>query len=443
MSDPLSNSEIQDVLSSIRRLVSEDRRAREMRTPEAAASEAVIGKLILTEAHRVEIVDETLSEVTGFHAEAALADPSAADMAGVSAQDNDSGIRPASVLADDLASLESTIAELEAAVADIGAEFEPDGSEAGPAKNDTVSRQLEDAFDDGFIVDIGGPVRVEPAADDALDEPVSGSAPAPTSAGRKEAETTAEGPADKSARAPDEIAFLRSAGGARRPDWQVISGGESASAAGAGLIGRLHLRPAADTEPVTDAANTEAAGTAGENTVADHTEAAGLADARAEDAETTRTEQAGTNAGADDETGLDVPIDPDVEVALAWEVMVATASSVAEETEAAESPEEPEPALAGQEAPVGIPADLETPLLSAAAGLGGAATDPTEEVEEDGVDLFASEDEAVIDMEMLRELIVQVLREELQGPLGERITRNVRKLVRQEIARALESSKFE
>ncbi len=37
----------------------------------------------------------------------------------------------------------------------------------------------------------------------------------------------------------------------------------------------------------------------------------------------------------------------------------------------------------------------------------------------------------------LRELIAQVVREELQGVLGERITRNVRKMVRREIYRAL------
>ena len=42
-----------------------------------------------------------------------------------------------------------------------------------------------------------------------------------------------------------------------------------------------------------------------------------------------------------------------------------------------------------------------------------------------------------IDEALLRELIRDVLREELQGDLGERITRNVRKLIRAELARAL------
>ncbi|MBY6088768.1 hypothetical protein [Maritimibacter alkaliphilus] len=42
-----------------------------------------------------------------------------------------------------------------------------------------------------------------------------------------------------------------------------------------------------------------------------------------------------------------------------------------------------------------------------------------------------------IDREELRELVSEIVRQELQGALGERITRNVRKLVRREIHRAL------
>jgi hypothetical protein len=48
-----------------------------------------------------------------------------------------------------------------------------------------------------------------------------------------------------------------------------------------------------------------------------------------------------------------------------------------------------------------------------------------------------------IDDEQLRALIAALLREELQGPLGERITRNIRKLVRREIERALAVRDFE
>ncbi|MBN2906346.1 MAG: hypothetical protein JXJ18_06540 [Rhodobacteraceae bacterium] len=48
-----------------------------------------------------------------------------------------------------------------------------------------------------------------------------------------------------------------------------------------------------------------------------------------------------------------------------------------------------------------------------------------------------SEETAILDEHMLRDLISDIVREELQGPLGERISRNVRKLVQREINRAL------
>lgn len=63
---------------------------------------------------------------------------------------------------------------------------------------------------------------------------------------------------------------------------------------------------------------------------------------------------------------------------------------------------------------------------------------------DDDADLAAYlEDESVIDEEALRDLVGQIVREELQGALGERITRNVRKLVRREIHRILSSQDFD
>lgn len=48
----------------------------------------------------------------------------------------------------------------------------------------------------------------------------------------------------------------------------------------------------------------------------------------------------------------------------------------------------------------------------------------------------ADEEPTLLDETGLRELVADIVREELQGGLGERITRNVRKLVRAEIQRA-------
>ena len=52
-------------------------------------------------------------------------------------------------------------------------------------------------------------------------------------------------------------------------------------------------------------------------------------------------------------------------------------------------------------------------------------------------------DELTFDEQVLRDVVRDLIREELQGALGERITRNVRKLVRAEIARAIATQDLE
>jgi len=54
------------------------------------------------------------------------------------------------------------------------------------------------------------------------------------------------------------------------------------------------------------------------------------------------------------------------------------------------------------------------------------------------IDAFLTAAGGSIDEEALRQLVVEIVRDELQGKLGERITRNVRKMVRREIHRALD-----
>ena len=53
------------------------------------------------------------------------------------------------------------------------------------------------------------------------------------------------------------------------------------------------------------------------------------------------------------------------------------------------------------------------------------------------------DDDTVLDEDTLREMIVDIVREELQGALGQRITRNVRKMVRREIRIALAAEDLE
>jgi cell pole-organizing protein PopZ len=68
--------------------------------------------------------------------------------------------------------------------------------------------------------------------------------------------------------------------------------------------------------------------------------------------------------------------------------------------------------------------------------------DAKDEVNANEAGLFGDE-ESVIDEETLRDMVSDIVRQELQGALGERITRNVRKLVRREINRVLASQDFE
>ena len=67
------------------------------------------------------------------------------------------------------------------------------------------------------------------------------------------------------------------------------------------------------------------------------------------------------------------------------------------------------------------------------------APDRDADAPDDEGNAFSIKDETVRDEEALRDLVAESVRQELMGPLGERITRNIRKLVRREIHRALNS----
>ena len=84
--------------------------------------------------------------------------------------------------------------------------------------------------------------------------------------------------------------------------------------------------------------------------------------------------------------------------------------------------------------------------------IGAAPDDMTLEAKEEaqdaadadeGLENFVTEDDAMLDEEALREMVSELVRQELQGTLGARITRNVRKLVRREIHRIMDSKDFD
>lgn len=72
-----------------------------------------------------------------------------------------------------------------------------------------------------------------------------------------------------------------------------------------------------------------------------------------------------------------------------------------------------------------------------------AEEDLSDDDDDDDLENFVTEDDAMLDEEALREMVSELVRQELQGTLGARITRNVRKLVRREIHRIMDSKDFD
>ena len=74
----------------------------------------------------------------------------------------------------------------------------------------------------------------------------------------------------------------------------------------------------------------------------------------------------------------------------------------------------------------------------------GSAAPRSGEVLAEGLELAARGQAApILDEEALRGVINHIVREELQGELGDRISRNLRKLIRREIGQMLEDKRAE
>ncbi|WP_417626762.1 hypothetical protein [Pararhodobacter aggregans] len=106
-----------------------------------------------------------------------------------------------------------------------------------------------------------------------------------------------------------------------------------------------------------------------------------------------------------------------------------------------------EPAMAA--APVAEPPAPVEPVPEAPAVTEALAAEPAADLADylhsaanDGDPALSGEEDTVLDEETLRLLVAQIVREELKGQLGERITQQVRKLVRAEIAKALDERSY-
>ena len=351
MSDSASRTDVEDVLSSVRRLVSSEvPRTRRPDLPKGP------GALVLTDAQRVE---KAVSK-------------------GRAAK-----------------SLEDRIAELEAAVSSREDEYEPDGSEDQSQHRpdrmvysrppDEAERdQAKDAALRLNRLSLVRPVtsRDEDAKDD---EPVTESPRvrfrhARQAAAQDEADDTSmaqEAPMaeDVSDTSPPESAELRPF---RNPD---------------DMVGRVHARMDGDElgPPPGPGHN-------------------GFSERLEPYESNPEVQEATTDASADTEPSDD----DDFEAAL---------SEALAKPEADVAPDEPDD---DADRP---PSDEDEPSYAA------PTVEPVGSLTEDALE--------GIDEELLRPLVAKLIREELQGELGERITRNVRKLVRREILRAINSSDFE
>ena len=120
------------------------------------------------------------------------------------------------------------------------------------------------------------------------------------------------------------------------------------------------------------------------------------------------------------------------------------AFKVPEESETVDSNDEPAPDAASEnesmqeaEAAVELDPAVQEPVTE-------MSDDPDMlEFDQNGDDVAYEGQDFVVDEEALRALVVEIVHQELQGKMGERITRNVRNLVRREIHRALTSQELE
>lgn len=381
MSDPATNSEIEDVLSSIRRLVSG-----ETRKAPALAVEAEKDKLVLTPALRVEpkqearpVADEPVAEDTA-EVPLTLMDP-IEEPAQVETPAGDSAFAGRS-------ELEAKIAELEALISGQSSDWEPD-------EGDEQATALPLRADEEPDVAEGDDDGAEEAQDWQSEETAAWADPA-EDVQVEEPEADEQAEADESFSAEQ---FWSEDDGAADPQED---------------------HTAEDDEDY-DAAEDVAA--EGDETVDEWS----VEEDQSDDAEAWTTEEDAVEDA--DEWAAEESVDDhqfDAEDSAPVEEAASAISLVKAVVQNADP--EPEEMDESRDEPV---ATTQTEHHD----------DAGEEFEDDvfADHLFADDDSPILDEEMLREMVAEIVRQELQGALGERVTRNVRKLVRREIHRALAS----
>ncbi len=497
MPDPVSKVEIEDVLSSIRRLVSEEPHPARRRAEVSEAKD----RLVLTPAQRVgDSDDEEETVANGTDPEAAEADnssvihltnpvateesepaePDTAEFEEAEAEVSEAEAAEVETIEPETAeaapeaantdavvptlSLEDRIAGLEAALVRAGGTWEPDGSEDG-SSDETRPLSADANYD--FLADWEREAAAAAMADleSHGDEAVSDAEPENASMDEAEAVDTSpflltEDPvepeaaaaeadgaqeASETAEAEEVSIFAESTEETEDLATQEEAPEETAEETAevdedlVALADEPDEAPEAETSEADDQIDIVASidrflAEAEEKEAA---EAAAETEAAADVDDSAKAE---ANEAADEELATPAPehdAEPEADEAPEPEIAFFTARTGAKAERPAPEPVEEEPAADWE--------DFEdTDSFGDYSGADETVESFAEETDDFDDDLPDAQDdsvlageEAVLDEEALREMVAELVREELQGVLGERITRNVRRLIRREIERAL------
>ena len=402
MSEPVKHSEIEDVLSSIRRLVSE--KDRKPTGTDDHKSQASLDRLVLTDALRVPEPKEAPQEDDASVAEA---------------QDDSADTADASLETSDAEAPLETVDHFEFSPRKpVGPQsvghFGDDTIVKEPVE-DVAKEKAKDKTDDAAataeITDVsalaGRAAEAAPTAPDPKSEDEDSDTGAAAEAEDAPAEDTAE---DHGERPMFEGIAAKMAEQHDAP-WRDP---ETTLYEAAGITSEDEVADAADALPAESADSAPEPGAVAEDSVAEEApedirplteKIAALEEVIGQ----TDDQWEPDDPGADDYAGTEVET-------LEWEDNA-----------------EDEP-----DADADIPMFRHTVLKDAdeIAEPTGQGTDVVVEAAPDAVP-DTTEAEETLDEAALRQLVSDIVREELQGVLGERITRNVRKLVRREIQRAL------
>ncbi len=461
MSDPVTNAEIEDVLSSIRRLVSEDPASLDR----AHKRPSTVEKLVLTDALRVVEPagddDEALSdaEETAELPPLSLGDEDRLDAPETeseenaeSAEDEALELRLAEVMKDSFDSGDVTDPEAAfwsdgEAAADTGetdddtdaliASLREDGGETEvpeevaevevpePAHEEEKTAVAEDH--PGFSEDAVAALYAEPEPEA---EPEHAEEPQEEIAAEPEPE--AEIPEKKRILTLEErIAELEAAINRTSGEWEPDGSETAEEVTQSSPVFDSHT--GSEDEPESGAFDIDSLSSelwgGSEEDGEDAAEATPQAAPEPEEESTSDALTAFLNAP--DEEPEEDHSEPEAEAHTEEPEEAAEDEDAAEEVEEPHAEEKPEPEHTEPEQvePVEATADPEPQLAEAEDRQDDhAVAAPAEPSDHDAI---------AMDEDALRALVAEVIREELQGNVGERITRNVKRLVRREVQRAL------